>query len=117
MRGAVGAPVAVKVPAAGSYVSAVCIVGSTVWPVVIRSELVVPPTTSTLPSASGVAVCHSRGIVMEPVALNVPVVGSNSSASPVGTPDGLLGSGVAPTGAGATVCPREQDTAVLEQRR
>ena len=36
--------------------------------------------TRTRPSASKVAVCPSRAVVIEPVGLNVPVLGSYSSA-------------------------------------
>ena len=42
--------------------------------------LVPPPAIKTLPSGSNVAVCPLRGVVMLPVALNVPVRGSYNSA-------------------------------------
>jgi hypothetical protein len=54
-------PVAVNVPVAGSYSSALAI-----------PELKPPPAIKTLPSWSRVAVWRKRGVVMLPVAVNVP---------------------------------------------
>src|SRR5687767_4517548 len=64
-------PAALQVPEAGLYSSAD-------WrgPV-----LLVPPTTSTLPLFSSVAVCQPRARSMEPVALQVPEPGSYTSAA------------------------------------
>ena len=39
-----------------------------------------PPAIRTLPSASKVAVCYARPLVMGPVGENAPVEGSNNSA-------------------------------------
>ena len=64
-------PVAVHVPVAGSYSSALakgC------------SQSSMPPATSTCPFGSNVAVCESRAVAMLPVAVHVPVAGSYSSA-------------------------------------
>src|SRR5690349_2635490 len=57
MRAVLKLPVAVHLPAAGLYSSAL---------------LPEPPTTSTWPLASSVAVCSSRGVVMLPVLVHVP---------------------------------------------
>jgi hypothetical protein len=62
-------PVAVKVPVAGLYSSALA-----------RSEVLVPPATRTIPFCNSVAVWYTRAVVMLPVAVNVPVDGSYSSA-------------------------------------
>ena len=35
-----------------------------------------PPATSTRPSASSVAVCHIRGVPIDPVGVNLPLTGS-----------------------------------------
>jgi hypothetical protein len=66
--------VALKVPVRGSKSSALA-----------RDEnappfSVVPPANKTLPSGSNAAVCRLRGVVMLPVAENVPVRGSYNSA-------------------------------------
>jgi len=65
---------------------------------------------STRPSWSAVAVCHRRAVLIEPVALNVPLDGSNSSASAVGAPDVPDGSGVAPSAGATAVCPPANST-------
>src|SRR5689334_530957 len=57
---ATGLPVRVNRPVDGSYNSAVVVVDS---PITIGS----PPTISTRPSGSRVAVCHTRGTVIRPV--------------------------------------------------
>ena len=41
----------------------------------------VPPAMSTCPLPSNVAVCPVLVTIMSPVAVNVPVTGSNNSAS------------------------------------
>ena len=64
-----GLPVLVQVPVAGSYSSALA-----------RTSCRYPPTTSTLPVGSSVAVWRARPVAREPVALQVPVAGSYSSA-------------------------------------
>jgi hypothetical protein len=65
--------VAVQLPLAGSYNSALAIglkkLGSTT-----------PPATSTLPLGSNVAVWAKRALVRLPVALHIPLAGSYSSA-------------------------------------
>jgi hypothetical protein len=61
-------PVAVKEPVAGSYNSAV-FVG-----VHGESSIGNPPVIKTRPSSSKVAVWPSRGMVIEPVAANIPMV-------------------------------------------
>ncbi len=63
-------PVALQVPVAGSYSSAVA-----------REPVAEnPPVTSTLPLGSSVAVWPERAVAMEPAALQVPVAGSYTSA-------------------------------------
>ena len=64
-------PVAVNVPVAGSYSSALARVAAAVSP---------PPVMSTFPLGSNVAVWSYLAVVMLPVAVNVPVAGSYSSA-------------------------------------
>src|SRR5262249_36655917 len=63
-RGALRLPVALHCPVAGSYSSAA--------PVVTQQGLMtlMPPTTSTLPFASGVAVCRDRAVPSDPAALH-----------------------------------------------
>src|SRR5436190_1554657 len=63
-------PVAVHIPVAGSYSSALAN-----WPWWFS-----PPATNTCPFGSNVAVCSKRGVVMLPVAVHTPVAGSYSSA-------------------------------------
>ena len=65
-------PVALQVPVAGSYSSALAS-----WPPLDPPS---PPATSTLPLGSKVAVATLRAVVIDPVALHVPVAGSYSSA-------------------------------------
>ncbi len=45
-----------------------------------------PPVMRTRPSGSRVAVCSLRARCIEPVAVNVPVVGSNNCAAAVSLP-------------------------------
>ncbi len=45
-----------------------------------------PPATSTLPLLSNVAVWLERAVVMLPVRVNVPVVGSYNSLVAIGMP-------------------------------
>ena len=45
-----------------------------------------PPAMRTLPVSRSVAVCEVRREVMEEIAVNIPVVGSNSSAASVKPP-------------------------------
>src|SRR4029077_14255336 len=61
-------PVALPVPLAGSYSSA------------LLGGPPSPPATSTLPLGSNVAVCLARRMLRVPVALHVPLAGSYSSA-------------------------------------
>ena len=68
---AVMLPVAVNVPAAGSYSSALAS---------IAAAVARPPAMSTFPLGNNVAVCPYLPAVMLPVAVNVPVAGSYSSA-------------------------------------
>ena len=44
------------------------------------AAVVCPPATSTLPLGSNVAVCQKRAVLRLPVALQVPLAGSYSSA-------------------------------------
>ena len=62
---------AVQVPLAGSYSSAL----AKAVPLLSR-----PPATSTLPFGSNVAVCNKRAVLRLPVAVQVPLAGSYSSA-------------------------------------
>jgi hypothetical protein len=66
------APVALNVPDAGSYNSAVAC-----------EE---PPAIRTFPLGNSVAVCQDRGIAMEPVGVKLPVVGSYNSALATSNP-------------------------------
>src|SRR6266540_515333 len=63
-------PIAVHVPAAGSYSSQV---------VVEPEALTWPPAASTFPLDSNVAVCVVRNVVNAPLAVQVPVAGLYSS--------------------------------------
>src|SRR3954447_17269578 len=65
-----------KVPATGSYNSApIRNAGQRLQLVPSR-----PPATSTLPFGSRAAICPERALAIAPVAVNVPVAGSYSSA-------------------------------------
>jgi hypothetical protein len=70
--------ISLKVPLEGSYTSALA-VGE--FPAPTN-----PPTIKTVPSASRVAVCRRRDVIMLPVGMNEPVEGSNSSALAVPPP-------------------------------
>ena len=61
-------PVGLKVPALGSYSSAEDIAAV--------PSFLSPPAISTRPSSSNVAVCPILAVAMDPVGLNLPVVGS-----------------------------------------
>src|SRR6516162_11202919 len=67
-------PVRAQVPVTGLYSS------------VVRLPFVVPPTTSTKPFGSRVAVWPKRARFIRPVAAQVPVEGSYSSALDKTTP-------------------------------
>ena len=69
-------PVGVNLPAAGSYSSADLRLSA-------PSMKSAPPATRTRPSFSRVAVWPHRASVIDPVGLNLPVVGSYSSAAAV----------------------------------
>ena len=77
-------PVALHVPLAGSYSSAL------LRPLPLPSG--VPPATSTLPLGSNVAVWKKRAVLRLPVAVHVPLAESYSSA----LLRGVLKSGVPP---------------------
>jgi len=79
-RATVMLPVAAKVPAAGSYISAPAIaIGAP--PLPPPSPLLLsPPAMSTFPLNSNVAVWNALATVMLPVAVKVPNAGSYSSA-------------------------------------
>src|SRR5450756_1874813 len=77
-RGVGMLPVAVQDPLFGSYSSAEASGG--LPPPVSPPGTAVPPTTSTLPSGSSVAVWNMRGVTMFPVAVQDPLLGSYSSA-------------------------------------
>jgi hypothetical protein len=66
LRAAVISPVALNVPDAGSYSSA------------LGCEE--PPAIRTLPLGSSVAVCLERAVVIAPVVVKVPLAGSYNSA-------------------------------------
>jgi hypothetical protein len=67
-------PVAVNSPVDGSYSSADAVIS------VVPRRMAWLPAIRTHPSGKRVAVCPNRGVVMEPVAANLPVRGSYSSA-------------------------------------
>jgi hypothetical protein len=68
--------VGIKLPLAASNNSAVA-----------RRSVPLPPgAIRTFPSLSRVVVCDSRGVFMPPVEVNVPLVGSKSSAEPRALP-------------------------------
>ena len=73
-------PVELNLPVAGSYVSTEARYGAVNHPAA-------PPAMRTRPSASCVALWPERGVAIEPVAVNVPVFGSYSSAEARLSPD------------------------------
>ena len=65
------AAVAVHVPVAGSYSSAL----------LKKPGLLAPPATSTLPLGSSVAVCRARAVMSLPVSFHWPGVAAQGSTS------------------------------------
>ncbi len=83
--------VALHVPVAGSYTSAL---------LRMPPGIPNPPATSTLPLGSNVAVCNLRRVLRLPVALQIPVAGSYSSAVLKGPP----ATSTLPLGSNVAVC-------------
>ena len=73
-------PVGLNVPVAGSYSSAEARNGPGMFHFPGS-----PPANRTRPSESRVAVPKPRAVVIEPVAVNVPVCGSYRSANAIGS--------------------------------
>src|SRR5207249_10757112 len=88
-------PVAVHVPLAGSYSSAL---------LKTPSQSLNPPATSTLPLGSSVAVCRSRAVPRLPVAVHVPLAGSYSSALLKAGPWFPPATSTLPLGSSVAVC-------------
>src|SRR5262249_4194195 len=92
-------PVAVQVPVAGLYSSALA-------SGVQQPGGLEPPTTRTSPLGSRVALCPTRAMVIEPVTLHVPVLGSYTSALAMGPQDAPLppATRTRPSGSSVAVC-------------
>src|SRR6266550_1814719 len=86
-------PVAVHVPLAGSYSSAL-----------LKTRPLFPPATSTLPLGRSVAVCWARAVPRLPVAVHVPVAGSYSSALLKAGPLFPPATSTLPVGSSVAVC-------------
>src|SRR5258707_3700659 len=87
-------PVALHVPVAGSYSSAL----------LRKLTPLNPPATSTLPLGNNVAVCARRAVLRLLVALQVPVAGSYSSALASSPPLNPPATSTLPLGNNVAVC-------------